>query len=100
MVHSSVDAALVASLFLLWQGSSSAGGSSSYGSCALVLYKRRSNLSSSAAVVPRTLSQQAMQWLENCLSMCQLCGGGRKKCVMVSNVEERVVSSFRSNMSY
>ena len=56
-VHSSLDAALVASLFLIWHGTSS-DGSSSYSACAIVLYKRRSNLfSSSTAVIPHTLSQ-------------------------------------------
>eukprot|EP00584_Thalassiosira_punctigera_P022424 CAMPEP_0172563206 /NCGR_PEP_ID=MMETSP1067-20121228/99966_1 /TAXON_ID=265564 ORGANISM="Thalassiosira punctigera, Strain Tpunct2005C2" /NCGR_SAMPLE_ID=MMETSP1067 /ASSEMBLY_ACC=CAM_ASM_000444 /LENGTH=637 /DNA_ID=CAMNT_0013353605 /DNA_START=141 /DNA_END=2054 /DNA_ORIENTATION=+ len=62
--HSSVDAALVASLFSLWR---EGGGLSSFGRCALVLYRRRAYHSSRA--VPRHLSQHAMQWLENCLSM-------------------------------
>eukprot|EP00571_Detonula_confervacea_P004529 CAMPEP_0172327472 /NCGR_PEP_ID=MMETSP1058-20130122/59675_1 /TAXON_ID=83371 /ORGANISM="Detonula confervacea, Strain CCMP 353" /LENGTH=627 /DNA_ID=CAMNT_0013044537 /DNA_START=151 /DNA_END=2031 /DNA_ORIENTATION=- len=65
-VYWSVDAALVISLFMMWQTAQN-----KYGRCALVLYKRdRLNLSCNA--VPRNLSQRAMQWLEKCLEMCLL----------------------------
>jgi len=50
IIHSSVDAALVASLFLLRYT-----GNLDYGKCSLVLYEHR------------TLPQQGLQWLEKCI---------------------------------
>lgn len=63
-VYSSVDAALVTSLFLLWQENSS-----SFGRCAIVLYQRGQLSLSPASAAPRHLSQRAMDWLDRCLSM-------------------------------
>ncbi|KAL9184899.1 hypothetical protein ACHAXT_002676 [Thalassiosira profunda] len=69
VVHLSVDAALVTALFLLWDDSSISADD--YGRCAILLYRRgRSNLS--AASSPRKLSQNAMHWLEKCLSSTRL----------------------------
>ena len=58
IVNTSIDTALVVSLFFLWKT-----GHASYGSCALILY----DLST-----PHKLSQQSMQWLERCISMGKL----------------------------
>ena len=57
IIHSSIDAALVASLFLLRYT-----GNLDYGKCGLVLYEQSI----------RTLSQQALQWLEKCISTGRL----------------------------
>ncbi|KAL3766567.1 hypothetical protein ACHAW5_003870 [Stephanodiscus triporus] len=62
-VRSSLDAALVTSLFLLWQTARF-----KYGKVALVLYERI-NSSLSFNEGSWSLSQQALQWLENCISM-------------------------------
>ncbi|KAL7542163.1 hypothetical protein ACHAXR_011580 [Thalassiosira sp. AJA248-18] len=71
ILHSSVDAALVTSLFLLWQDNNNSSLFYEYGRCGLALYKRgRLNLSSAA--VPRNLSQRALQRLEHCISLCLL----------------------------
>ena len=62
LVRSSVDTALVTSLFLLWQTARFF-----YGKVALLLFERsHSNLSSSGG--PWSISQRALQWLENCIS--------------------------------
>ena len=61
LVYSSVDAAIVSSLFLLWKS-----GCSSYGRRALVLYDMRArDLSSTGSA----LSKRALHWLEWCISM-------------------------------
>jgi len=58
IIHSSIDAALVASLFLLRYT-----GNLDYGKCSLVLYEQ---------IKHRNLSQQALQWLEKCISTGRL----------------------------
>jgi len=58
IIHSSIDAALVASLFLLRYT-----GNLDYGKCGLTLYDQSSH---------RNLSQQGLQWLEKCISTGRL----------------------------
>ena len=67
VVSASVSAALVSSLFLLWQGKTS---SLSYGRCALILYKRLSTFLSANS--SRHLPQRALHWLANCISTRRL----------------------------
>ena len=57
IINSSIDAALVASLFLLRYT-----GNLDYGKCGLVLYEQSD----------RTLSHQGLQWLEKCISTGRL----------------------------
>jgi len=58
IIHSSIDAALVASLFLLKYT-----GNLDYGKCSLVLYEQSKH---------QNLSQQGLQWLEKCISTGRL----------------------------
>jgi len=58
IIHSSIDAALVASLFLLRYT-----GNLDYGKCSLVLYEQSKH---------QNLSQQGLQWLEKCISTGRL----------------------------
>jgi len=58
IIHSSIDAALVASLFLLRYT-----GNLDYGKCGLVLYEQSAD---------QNLSQQGLQWLEKCISTGRL----------------------------
>jgi len=58
IIHSSIDAALVASLFLLRYT-----GNLDYGKCSLVLYEQSTH---------GNLSQQGLQWLEKCIATGRL----------------------------
>ena len=60
IIHSSIDAALVASLFLLRYT-----GNLDYGKCGLVLYEQSKHRH-------RNISQQGLQWLERCISTDRL----------------------------